>query len=72
VRDALSAAFATTRFAYDLDELGGVVASASADIQQVSFDAPAGPATILVGGAMPRTLTRYDLGVVTLTYAGPS
>jgi hypothetical protein len=72
VRDALSATFATTRFAYDLDELGGVIASASADIQQVSFGAPAGPATILVGGAMPRVLTRYGLGVVTLAYAGPS
>ncbi|HEY3821838.1 MAG TPA: hypothetical protein VGL81_31950 [Polyangiaceae bacterium] len=72
VRDALSAAFSTTRYDYDLDELAGVIAGASADVQQVSFLTPTLPATILVGGQMPPVLTRYQLGVVTLQYTGPS
>jgi hypothetical protein len=72
IRDALSAAFSTTRYDYDLDELAGVIAGASADVQQVSFLTPTAPATILVGGQMPPVLTRYQLGVVTLQYTGPS
>jgi hypothetical protein len=72
LRDALSAAFATTRYDYDLDELAGVLAGASADVQEVAFLSPTSPATILVSGQMPPLLTRYELGVVTLQYAGPS
>ena len=72
IRDALSAAFSTTRYDYDLDELAGVIAGASADVQEVSFLTPTSPATILVGGQMPPVLTRYQLGVVTLQYASPS
>jgi len=72
LRDALGAAFSTTRYDYDLDELAGIVAGASADVQQVSFVTPTSPATILVGGQMPPVLTRYQLGVVTLQYTGPS
>jgi hypothetical protein len=72
LRDALSAAFSTTRYDYDLGELAGVIAGASADVQQVSFLTPTSPATILVGGQMPPMLTRFELGVVTLQYVGPS
>ncbi|MGH7297551.1 MAG: baseplate J/gp47 family protein [Polyangiaceae bacterium] len=72
LRDALAAAFVTTRYDYDLDELAGVLSGASADVQDVSFLSPTSPATILVSGQMPPVLTRYELGAVTLQYAGPS
>ena len=73
LRDALSAAFSTTRYDYDLDELAGRDRRRRArDVQQVSFLTPTSPATILVGGQMPPVLTRYELGVVTLQYTGPS
>ena len=42
--------FEPTRYDYDLDELAGVLSGASADVQDVSFDQPPAPATILVGG----------------------
>ena len=72
LRDGLLAAFATTRYDYDLDELAGVLASADANVQSVSFGQPATSVGVLVGGQMPGVLTRYELGVVTLSYAGPS
>ncbi len=70
LRDALSAAFAATRYDYDLDELGGLLAEADANVQAVSFSKPSAPA--VVGWPMPNRLTRYDLGTVTLSYEGPS
>jgi hypothetical protein len=72
LRQALAASFEPTRFDYDLDELAGVLAGASADVQDVAFAAPSSGASILVGGQMPALLTRYELGVVTLQYVGPS
>ena len=72
LRDALSAAFEPTRYDYDLLELAGVLSSGSPDVQDSSFQAPSGPAPILVGTAMPPVLTRYELGVVALRYVGPS
>ena len=72
LREALAASFEPTRFDYDLGELAGVLAQASADVQQASFDQPAAGASILVGGQMPPRLTRYELGVVSLRYVGPS
>lgn len=72
LRDGLLAAFSTTRYEYDLDELAGVLASADANVQSVNFDKPATSVGVLVGGQMPGVLTRYELGVVTLSYAGPS
>ena len=72
LRDGLIAAFATTRYDYDLDELAGVLASADASVQSVSFVKPATSVGVLVGGQMPGVLTRYELGVVTLSYVGPS
>jgi hypothetical protein len=70
LRDALSAAFSVTRYDYDLDELAGLMGAADADVQAVAFDKPSSPASI--GWPMPYLLTRYQLGTVTLSYAGPS
>jgi hypothetical protein len=72
LREALAASFEPTRFDYDLGELTGVLAGASADVQDVAFDQPSAGADILVGGQMPPLLTRYELGVVSLLYVGPS
>jgi hypothetical protein len=72
LRQALAASFEPTRFDYDLNELAGVLAGASADVQDVAFSAPSSGVSILVGGQMPALLTRYELGVVTLQYMGPS
>jgi hypothetical protein len=72
LRDALVAAFATTRYDYDLDELAGVLASADPSVRSVSFDKPPASVGVLVGGQIPGLLTRYELGVVTLAYVGPS
>lgn len=70
LRDALAGAFSATRYDYDLDELAGLMAAADADVQSVSFDKPSAP--VRLGWPMPYQLTRYQLGVVTLAYAGPS
>jgi hypothetical protein len=72
LRQALAASFEPTRFDYDLGELAGVLSAASDDVQDVAFDQPSAGAGILVGGQMPAHLTRYELGVVTLRYVGPS
>lgn len=72
LRDALAAAFSTTRYDYDLDELAGILASADRSVQTATFSTPLKSAGITLGGPMPHVLARYDLGVVTLRYAGPS
>ena len=72
LRAALSAAFALTRYDYDLDELAGVLARADGNVQSAVFQKPAGSVGVLVGGQLPGVLTRYALGTVTLSYRGPS
>jgi hypothetical protein len=70
LREALSAAFSTIRYDYDLDELSGLMAAADGNVQAVTFNKPAAPARL--GRPMPYLLTRYELGTIALSYAGPS